>query len=133
MRCHVFSSALVSGIGVFEGFDNLTEIVCVGIAFLSTATLGTGFGRLQCLGGDKRKREERQFYRSAGRLTGTVVITGIIAAAVLLVIAKPLASQFLTDSSDREALRLAVLMVQGCAGGFIFYLLNTELVSYHAV
>ena len=62
-----------------------------------------------------------------GSLTGAVAT-----AAFLIVTARPATALFLTDN-DPAAAGSAVLLTVSCALGFVFYLLNSELVCYYKI
>lgn len=128
-----FSESLVAGVGVFEAIDNLPEILCVGFAFLVTATLGTRVGRLISASDGADSHAARVNLDAAARqLTRRAVLGGLAVTVILILFARPMAALFLTDQ-DPTALDSTVLLTVSCALGFVFYLLNSELVCYFKI
>ena len=128
-----FSQSLIAGIGVFEAIDNLPEILCVGFCFLVTGTLGTRVGRL--LGaapGRETAEAEKSLAIAAKHLTKGATLGSLAVSAVLLLTARPLVGLFMAGE-DAAAMNSAVLLTVSCAIGFVFYMLNSELVCYYKV
>ena len=123
----------MAGVGVFEAIDNLPETVCVGFSFLVTASLGTKVGQLAGASSDTEICEaEDALDRTAKRLTRWAVLGALAAAAALILLARPMASLFLSDH-DPAALDSAVMLTISCALGFVFYILNSEIVCYFKI
>lgn len=128
-----FSQSLIAGIGVFEAIDNLPEILCVGFSFLVTGALGTRVGRVIGATSDTgRDAARRELGETARRITSGGNIGALVFAAALLLLARPLVSLFM-ESGDAVAMESAVLLTVSCAVGFVFYILNTELVCYYKI
>ena len=128
-----FSESLVAGVGVFEAIDNLPEIICVGFAFFVTASLGTKVGRMIGASSKQEEREaEEMLDMTAGRLTRRAVGGALAVTVLLLLLARPMAALFLTGG-DSAARSSTVMLTVSCALGFVFYILNTELVCYYKI
>lgn len=128
-----FSETLVAGAGVFEAVNNVPEILCVGFCFLATSVFGTGVGRLIGASSDEEHAAAGQdLRRTAGRLTRGAIAGGMVFGGVLILAARPIAGLFLAGGSP-EALDCAVQLTISCGLGFVFYMLNSELVCYYKV
>lgn len=128
-----FSESLVAGVGVFEALDNLPETICVGFSFLVTAALGTKVGGL--LGAsteEELRRAKDALDATARRLTRRAVLASLAVTAALILLARPMALLFLPDR-DAAAVDSTVMLTISCALGFVFYMLNSELVCYYKV
>lgn len=128
-----FSESVVAGVGVFEAIDNLPETICVGFSFLVTAILGLKVGRVigASTPSDEHKAEE-ELDLAARKLTRGAVIGSLALAALLLIFARPMVGLFLAGD-DPVAVGSAVLLTVSCAIGFIFYMINSELVCYYKI
>ena len=128
-----FSESVVAGVGVFEAIDNFPETVCVGFSFLVTAVLGTRVGSLVGSSSDTEKQEAlRELGDAAKKLTGGAITGSLLVAASLLLLARQLIGLFLT-AGDPVAEESAVRLTVSCALGFVFYMLNSELVCYYKI
>ena len=128
-----FSESLVAGIGVFEAIDNLPEVLCVGFCFLVTGTLGTSVGGI--IGASSRSEvdeAEEKLDHAAKRLTRSAVLLSLMMTTTLILTARPLVEIFMSEE-DAAAANCAVLLTISCAIGFVFYMLNSELVCYYKV
>jgi len=128
-----FSESVIAGIGVFEAIDNFPEVICVGFSFLVTTVLGERVGKLISMSpeGDG-KTADRELAEAAKRLTKGGVLGSALIAAALLLSARPLTGLFLTGD-DPVAVSSAVWLTVSCALGFVFYMLNSELVCYYKI
>lgn len=124
-----FNQSVVSGISVFEAIDNFPETICVGFSFLVTAHLGTKVGRLVS---DENDEAKTDLDKTAKTITRGAIIGGIIVAIILVILSRPMVYLFLKDT-DIIATNSAVLLTISCAIGFIFYLINTEIVCYYKI
>lgn len=128
-----FSESVVAGVSVFEAIDNLPEMICVGFSFLVTTMLGIRVGRLRDSSGDANRDEARDDFKlTAKRITAGGIIGALLVTALMLVLAKPLVGLFMA-SGDSLATESAVLLTVSSALGFVFYILNSELVSYYKI
>lgn len=128
-----FSESVVAGVGVFEAIDNLPEMICVGFCFLVTTILGLRAGEYIGASSLSDEREaERELDLAAKKLTCGAVIGSLAVAAVLLIFARPMVGLFLAGD-DPIAANSAVLLTVSCAIGFIFYIINSELVCYYKI
>ena len=128
-----FSESVVAGVGVFEAIDNLPEVICVGFSFLVTAMLGTRVGKV-CGTSSTTNRDaaQKELGETARRITKGGVLGSLFVAAILLLLARPFVGLILS-SGDAVATESAVLLTISCAIGFVFYMLNSELVCYYKV
>lgn len=125
-----FSESVVAGMGVFEAIDNLPEMLCVGFCFRVTATLGTRVGRLSgASSAANRKEAKAELATAAKRITFGGIAGSLFAAVALLLLARPMVGLFLS-SGDAAAAESAIFLTISCAVGFVFYMLNSELVCY---
>ena len=128
-----FSESMVAGVGVFEAIDNLPETICVGFSFLVTASLGTRVGRITVTSaGPDRSAAVKELDETAGQLTKGAVIGSLLFGILLVLLARPIVEAFLMDG-DLEAKRTALWLTISCASGFVFYMLNSELVCYYKI
>ncbi len=128
-----FSESLIAGIGIFEAIDNLPEIICVGFCFLVTGTLGTKVGRLVgASSGGETDEAEKSLVIAAKQLTKGGTLGSLAVSVVLILTARPLVGLFM-EGEDAAAMNSAVLLTISCAIGFVFYMLNSELVCYYKV
>lgn len=128
-----FSESVIAGLGVFEAIDNLPEIICVGFSFLVTACLGTCVGKHKAASSETSIRKAEEILdKEANKLTLGALTGAVVTAAFLIVTARPATALFLTDN-DPAAAASAVLLTVSCALGFVFYLLNSELVCYYKI
>lgn len=129
-----FTSSLIAGLGVFEAIENIPEMICVGVSFLLTASFGTRVGRLiRAASPDEAKEAYNDLHDTAKRLTRGIVTGSILLAVLLTALARPLTDLFLKGSSDTAAVESSVLLISAYALGFIFYMLNSELVCYYKI
>ena len=128
-----FSESVIAGIGVFEAIDNFPEVICVGFSFLVTTVLGERVGKRISMSLEKDgKTADRELHDAAKRLTRGGVLGSALIAAALLLLARPLTGLFLTGD-DPMAVSSAVWLTVSCALGFVFYMLNSELVCYYKI
>ncbi len=128
-----FSESVIAGIGVFEAIDNFPEVICVGFSFLVTTVLGERVGkRISMSLEEDGKTADRELHDAAKRLTKGGVLGSALIAAALLLSARPLTGLFLTGD-DPVAVSSAVWLTVSCALGFVFYMLNSELVCYYKI
>ena len=119
--------------GVFEAIDNLPELICVGFSFLVTAVLGMKVGRICGASSAADRREAKEALSAAAkRITLGGIAGSLLVAVALLILARPLVGLFLS-SGDSAAADSAVLLTVSCAIGFVFYMLNSELVCYYKI
>jgi len=129
-----FSSSMLAGYGIFESIENIPELLCVGFCFLSTATFGVRVGRvIQAYRPEERTKAERDLEQQSRSLTKAGIAVSVLAAILLLIMAKPVISQFGTEASEPEAADISFLLMVSYSIGFVFYMLNSELVSYYKV
>lgn len=127
-----FSPSLVAGIGIFEAIENIPEMLCVGFCFLVTAGLGTRVGRvIAAQTSEEDRAAEDDLHRMARLLTKGAIVGGLAIAVLLVVLAHPIANAFFTGAGDSGAVESAVYLLVSYAVGFVFYLLNYELVCYY--
>ena len=128
-----FSESVVAGVGVFEAIDNLPEVICVGFSFLVTAMLGTRVGKVCGAPSDRdRNAAMEELGKTARRITKGGIVGSLFVAAALLLLARPFTGLFLSPG-DAVATQSAILLTVSCAIGFVFYMLNSELVCYYKV
>ena len=128
-----FSESVIAGIGVFEAIDNFPEVICVGFSFLVTTVLGEKVGkRISMSLEEEGKTADGELADAAKRLTKGGILGSMLIAAALLLLARPLTGLFLTGD-DPMAVSSAVWLTVSCALGFIFYMLNSELVCYYKI
>ena len=128
-----FSESLVAGVTVFEAIDNIPETICVGFSFLVTVSLGTSVGRrLGAFSHAEVREAEEELAHSAKRLTRGAILGGLTIATLLVLLARPVVGLFL-PGGDPATVSSAVLLTVSCAVGFVFYLLNSELVCYYKI
>ncbi len=128
-----FSESVIAGVGVFEAIDNFPEVICVGFSFLVTTVLGERVGKRISISLEKDgKTADRELHDAAKRLTRGGVLGSALIAAALLLLARPLTGLFLTGD-DPAAVSSAVWLTVSCALGFVFYMLNSELVCYYKI
>ena len=128
-----FSESVVAGVSVFEAINNLPELICVGFCFLVTAMFGTKVGSVRgASSAADRDEAKKDMGAAAKRVTAGGIVGSLFTAVVLLILARPLAGLFLS-SGDSIAADSAVLLTISCAIGFVFYMLNSELVCYYKV
>lgn len=128
-----FSPFVVAGTGVFEAVNNIPEMICVFFGFLSVSSFGMGVGRLIGAYGEQEYCEEEQKLLSvAKKLTRGAVAGSLMFGGLLIVFARPLVELFLTEGGS-ETRDCAVLCTVSCGLGFVFYMLNTEIVSYYKI
>lgn len=128
-----FSESVIAGVGVFEAIDNFPEVICVGFSFLVTAVLGKKVGaRVNSFSDDDAAKADAELADAVKRLTRGAVVGAVLIAAALLLLARPLTGLFLTGD-DPVAFSSAVWLTVFCAFGFMFYLLNSELVCYYKI
>ena len=128
-----FSESVIAGVGVFEAIDNFPEVICVGFSFLVTTVLGERVGkRISMSLEEDGKTADRELHDAAKRLTRGGVLGSALIAAALLLLARPLTGLFLTGD-DPAAVSSAVWLTVSCALGFVFYMLNSELVCYYKI
>ena len=128
-----FSESVIAGIGVFEAIDNFPEVICVGFSFLVTTVLGEKVGkRISMSLEEEGKTADGELADAAKRLTKGGILGSMLIAAALLFLARPLTGLFLTGD-DPMAVSSAVWLTVSCALGFIFYMLNSELVCYYKI
>ena len=128
-----FSESVIAGIGVFEAIDNFPEVICVGFSFLVTTVLGEKVGkRISMSLEEDGKTADRELADDAKRLTKGGILGSMLIAALLLFLARPLTGLFLTGD-DPMAVSSAVWLTVSCALGFVFYMLNSELVCYYKI
>ena len=128
-----FSESVIAGIGVFEAIDNFPEVICVGFSFLVTTVLGEKVGkRIRMSLEEEGKTADGELADAAKRLTKGGILGSMLIAAALLFLARPLTGLFLTGD-DPMAVSSAVWLTVSCALGFIFYMLNSELVCYYKI
>jgi len=128
-----FSESVIAGVGVFEAIDNFPEVICVGFSFLVTTVLGERVGkRISMSLEEDGKTADRELHDAAKRLTKGGVLGSALIAAALLLLARPLTGLFLTGD-DPAAVSSAVWLTVSCALGFVFYMLNSELVCYYKI
>ncbi len=130
-----FNESLLAGLTVFEAIENIPETICVGFCFLVTATLGTRVGRiLAAVSDEEAEKANDALLHSAKRLTRGALIGAFAVALILLFSAKPMIGLFFrAEASDPMAMNSAVLMIVSYAIGFVFYILNSELVCYYKI
>lgn len=129
-----FSSSLIAGLGIFEAIENIPEMICVGVSFLITASFGTRAGRLiRAKSPDEVKDASTDLHDTAKKLTKGIVTGSVLLAVLLTTLARPLTDLFLKGSSDAAAAESSVLLITAYALGFIFYMLNSELVCYYKI
>lgn len=127
-----FSPSLVAGIGVFEAIENLPEVLCVGFCFLVTAGLGTRVGRIIAAASPREgKAAEEELHGTARLLTKGAVIGGLVVSMSLILLSRPITGAFFSGAGDETAVQSAVWLIRAYAAGFVFYLLNSELVCYY--
>lgn len=128
-----FSESVIAGIGVFEAIDNFPEVICVGFSFLVTTVLGEKVGkRISMSLEEEGKTADGELADAAKRLTKGGILGSMLIAAALLLLARPLTGLFLTGD-DPMAVSSAVWLTVSCALGFVFYMLNSELVCYYKI
>ena len=128
-----FSESVVAGVGVFEAIDNLPEVICVGFSFLVTAMLGTRVGKVcGTSSAVNRDAAKKELDETARRITKGGVVGSLFVAAALLLLARPFVGLILS-SGDAVATESAILLTFSCAIGFVFYMLNSELVCYYKI
>lgn len=128
-----FSQSIMAGIGVFEAIDNLPEILCVGFCFLVTDTFGKKVGRVIGASSDgDQESAKKELGEAIRQITFEGVAGALFVAAALLLLARPMVGLFL-PSGDAIAADSAVMLTVSCAIGFVFYILNSELVCYYKV
>jgi len=128
-----FSESVIAGIGVFEAIDNFPEVICVGFSFLVTTVLGEKVGkRISMSLEEDCKTADGELVDAAKRLTKGGILGSALIAALLLFLACPLTGLFLTGD-DPVAVSSAVWLTVSCALGFVFYMLNSELVCYYKI
>lgn len=128
-----FSESVIAGIGVFEAIDNFPEVICVGFSFLVTTVLGEKVGkRISMSLEEDGKTADGELADAAKRLTKGGILGSMLIAAALLLLARPLTGLFLTGD-DPMAVSSAVWLTVSCALGFVFYMLNSELVCYYKI
>ena len=128
-----FSESVIAGIGVFEAIDNFPEVICVGFSFLVTTVLGEKVGkRISMSLEEEGKTADEELADAAKRLTKGGILGSMLIAAALLLLARPLTGLFLTGD-DPMAVSSAVWLTVSCALGFVFYMLNSELVCYYKI
>lgn len=128
-----FSESVIAGIGVFEAIDNFPEVICVGFSFLVTTVLGEKVGkRISMSLEEDGKTADGELADAAKRLTKGGILGSMLIAALLLFLARPLTGLFLTGD-DPVAVSSAVWLTVSCALGFVFYMLNSELVCYYKI
>ena len=126
-----FSRSLLAGAGIFEAFENLPELLCVGCCFFVTAELGTRVGRITAADGENKAAAEKELHRTAVGLTKFAVIASVGFSLILILISKPVIGLFFSAENDPAALQAASWMTVSYAVGFVFYILNSEIVSYY--
>ena len=128
-----FSESVIAGVGVFEAIDNFPEVICVGFSFLVTTALGEKVGKRVSMTTDEGvKKADEELADGAKRLTRGAVVGALLITAALLLLARPLTGLFLTGD-DPAAVSSAVWLTVSCALGFVFYMLNSELVCYYKI
>ena len=128
-----FSESVIAGSGVFEAIDNFPEVICVGFSFLVTTVLGEKVGkRISMSLEEEGKTAAGELADAATRLTKGGILGSMLIAAALLLLARPLTGLFLTGD-DPMAVSSAVWLTVSCALGFVFYMLNSELVCYYKI
>jgi Na+-driven multidrug efflux pump len=128
-----FSESVIAGIGVFEAIDNFPEVICVGFSFLVTTVLGEKVGkRISMSLEEEGKTADGELADAAKRLTKGGILGSMLIVAALLLLARPLTGLFLTGD-DPMAVSSAVWLTVSCALGFVFYMLNSELVCYYKI
>ena len=128
-----FSESLVAGAGVFEAINNVPEVLCVGFGFLVNSTLGTKVGRVLAAATEAEHEEAEKDLRSTARkLTRWAIVASLAFGGFLILAARPITGLFVT--ADRtDALHAAILLTISCGLGFVFYILNTEIVCYYKI
>ena len=128
-----FSESLIAGMAVFEAIDNIPEILCIGFSFLVTSMLGTRVGRFISIESKENSDIiEKDLENSAKKLTYLATIGGIIFSVILILVAYPTAKAFL-PLGDQEAIHYAFLLTTSCAISFVFYLINSQIISYYKI
>lgn len=129
-----FSESVVAGTGIFESVENIPEMFCVGFCFFATNAFGLSVGQIRGAGSKEERLEgEKALHRSAKEITVVGFAFAAVVSIPLLIFARPLVAGFLSDGSDGVAVHSAMLMTIAYAIGFVFYILNNELVCYYKV
>ena len=130
-----FSEFLLAGVSIFEAIENIPEMVCAGFCFLVTASLGTRVGCiLAATSPEETEKANSELLKSTKRLTGGAIIGSFTVTLLLLITARPGIGLFFgAKASDPAAQDSAVLLVVSYAIGFVFYILNSEIVCYYKI
>lgn len=129
-----FSSSMLAGFGVFEAVENIPELICVGFCFLSTAAFGVKAGRvIKAYKPEERKAAKESLKKEIKSVTKTGVTTALIFSVLMIILARPVVVMFFSETSDSETVKNAVLILISYLIGFVFYILNSELVCYYKV